>query len=211
MRKFLYCAVAIALAAGIGFSIGPTAEAGKNKALKLGTEAPVADIELKATDGKLHTLASVQGKMGTLIIFSCNSCPWAVKWESRVASIGNEYQDKGFGVIVINSNDPERASEDGFDEMVARAKTLAYEFPYVADSTSRVARAFGASRTPEVFLFNANGKLAYHGAIDDNPSDANAVEAAYLKDALNALISGKAILTTETKALGCGIKYSSDS
>lgn len=211
MRKFLYSVVAIAIAAGIGFSIGPNAEAGKNKTLKLGTEAPVADFEMKGTDGKMHTLASVQSKQGTLVIFSCNSCPWAVKWEGRVASIGNAYQDKGFGVIVINSNDPKRVSEDGFDEMVSRAKTLAYEFPYVADPTSRVARAFGASRTPEVFLFDANGKLAYHGAIDDNASDANAVEAAYLKDALNALIADEAISTTETKALGCGIKYNSDS
>ena len=211
MRKFLYSAAAIALAAGIGLSIGPTAEAGKSKALKLGTEAPVADFEMKDTKGVMHTLASVQGKQGTLVIFSCNSCPWAVKWEGRVAKIGNEYQDKGFGVVVINSNDPERVSEDGFDEMVTRAKTLAYEFPYLADPTSRVARAFGASRTPEVFLFDANGKLAYRGAIDDNASDANAVESAYLKNALNALIAGKTISTTKTKALGCGIKYSSES
>ena len=159
----------------------------------------------------MHTLASTQGEKGTLVIFSCNSCPWAVKWEGRVASIGNEYRDKGFGVIVINSNDPKRVSEDGYDEMIKRAKTLALEFPYVADPTSRVARAFGASRTPEVFLFDADGKLAYHGAIDDNASDAQAVESAYLKDALNALLTGETISTTETKALGCGIKYSKDS
>jgi len=211
MRKLIYGTVALALTAGIGFSIGPTAEAGKKKALKLGAEVPVAHVELKGTDGKMHTITNVQNKKGTLVVFSCNSCPWAVKWEGRVASIGNEYQDKGFGVIVINSNDPKRVSEDGFDEMVKRAKTLSLEFPYVADPTSRVARAFGASRTPEVFLFDADGKLTYHGAIDDNASDANAVESAYLKDALNALLTGEEITTAKTKALGCGIKFNKDS
>ena len=106
---------------------------------------------------------------------------------------------------------PPRVSEDGFDEMVARAKALSYTFPYVVDPASQVARAFGASRTPEVFLFDDEGKLVYHGAIDDNASDANAVEAAYLKDALDALSAGEAISVSETKALGCSIKFNEDS
>ena len=203
MRKLL----AIALVAAMGFNV----EAGKSETLALGAEAPATDLEMKGTDGKMYTLDSVQGEKGTLVIFSCNSCPWAVKWESRVASIGNAYRSRGFGVIVINSNDPTRAAEDGFDEMVARAKALSYEFPYVVDSASQVARAFGASRTPEVFLFTDKGKLAYHGAIDDNASDANAVEAAYLKDALDALLAGEAISISDTKALGCSIKFSEDS
>lgn len=205
MRK-LYSTLAVALALAMGFK----AEADKGEPLALGAEAPVTDLQMKGTDGEMYTLADVRGEKGTLIIFSCNSCPWAVKWERRVAGIGNAYRNKGFGVIVINSNDPARVSEDGFDEMVARAESLAYEFPYVADPTSRVARAFGARRTPEVFLFNADGRLVYHGAIDDNASDANAVEAAYLKDALDALLAGKAISIPETKALGCSIKFNRD-
>ena len=203
MRKLL----AIALVVTMGFN----AEAGKSETLALGAEARATDLEMKGTDGKMYTLDSVRGEKGTLVIFSCNSCPWAVKWESRVASIGNAYRGRGFGVIVINPNDPARVAEDSFDEMVTRAKTLSYGFPYVVDPESQVARAFGASRTPEVFLFNAKGKLAYHGAIDDNASDANAVEAAYLKDALNALLAGKDISISETKALGCSIKFSEDS
>ena len=203
MRKLL----AIALVAAMGFNV----DAGESETLALGAEAPATDLEMKGADGKMYTLQSVQGEKGTLVIFSCNSCPWAVKWEGRVASIGNAYGGKGFGVIVINSNDPKRVAEDDFDEMVARAKALSYEFPYVVDAASRVARAFGASRTPEVFLFNHKGRLAYHGAIDDNASDANAVEAAYLKDALDALLTGEAISVSETKALGCSIKFNEDS
>ncbi len=210
MRK-LYNPLAMALAAAIGLSMGLDAEAGKSEPLALGSEAPAADLQMQGTDGEMHTLGSVRGEKGTLVIFSCNSCPWAIKWENRVARIGNAYRDEGFGVIVINSNDPARVSEDSFEEMVARANTLSYEFPYVADPASRVARAFGASRTPEVFLFDAHGKLVYHGAIDDNASDANAVEAAYLKDALDALLAGEAIAISETKALGCSIKFNKGS
>ena len=210
MRK-LYSTLALALVAAMGLTMGLNAKADGSEPLALGSEAPAADLQMRGTDGAMYTLTDVRGEKGTLVIFSCNSCPWAVKWERRVASIGNAYRNKGFGVMVINPNDPARVSEDGFDEMVARADSLSYEFPYVADPTSRVARAFGASRTPEVFLFHADGRLVYHGAIDDNASDANAVEAAYLKDALDALLAGKAVSIPETKALGCSIKFNRDS
>lgn len=201
----------LVFALAMGLAMRLNAETDGDEPLALGAEAPTTAVQMKGTDGEMYTLADVRGEKGTLVIFSCNSCPWAIKWERRVASIGNAYQTKGFGVIVINANDPARVSEDGFDEMVARAQSLSYEFPYVADPTSRVARAFGARRTPEVFLFHADGKLVYHGAIDDNASDANAVEAAYLKDALDALLAGKAIAIPETKALGCSIKFNRDS
>ena len=110
-------------------------------------------------------------------------------------------------MIMINSNDPAKVAEDGFDEMVLRTRAKGFAFPYVVDATSEVAVAFGATRTPEAYLFDASGKLVYHGAIDDNASDAAAVEVPYLKNALNAVIAGKAVPAAKTKALGCSIKF----
>ncbi len=196
--------MAIALILGIGFMQGNKAEAGDG--LKLGSKAPMADVKMTATDGKTYTITSVKGKHGTLVIFSCNACPWVKNWEDRISEIGNAYQEKGVGVIVINANDPSRVPEDSYDEMVKRAKDKGFAFPYVVDETSDIAREFGATRTPEVFLFDAEGSLVYHGAIDDNAADAKAVEAHYLKEALNAIVAGKPVPMAETKALGCTVK-----
>jgi thioredoxin-related protein len=200
--------LAIALALGIGFSMGNSVEAGS--ALDLNAKAPKTDVKMKGVDGAWHTINGVAGEKGTLVLFSCNACPWVKKWEDRMSSIGNTYQKKGVGVIMINSNDPAKVAEDGYEEMVARAKAKSFGFPYVVDATSEVARAFGATRTPEAFLFDAKGKLVYHGAIDDNASDAKAVEVPFLKNALNALVEGEAIPKAQTKALGCSIKFHSE-
>ena len=114
---------------------------------------------------------------------------------------------RGIGVIAINANDPDRNAEDSFDGMIARAKKLGIRYPYAMDETSNIARAFGATRTPEAFLFDAKGKLVYHGAIDDNAKNPSAVKQQYLKRAVDAVVSGRAISMTETKAIGCGIKF----
>ena len=175
--------------------------------LALGATIPMADTKLKNVDGKDISIASEKGAKGTLVVFTCNACPWAKKWEGRVAQIGNEAEKKGIGVIAINSNDPGKNPEDGYDVMQARAKSRQMKFAYAVDGTSDVARAFGAGRTPEVFLFDASGKLVYHGAIDDNADDAKKVSKNYLKDAVNAVAAGKAVPTSQTKALGCSIKF----
>lgn len=175
--------------------------------IALGATMPMADAKLKNVDGKDVTLASAKGKKGTLVIFTCNACPWAKKWEARVAKIGNDAIKRGIGVVAINSNDPERNKEDGFDVMQARAKKQGMKFAYAMDRTSDVARAFGASRTPEVFLFDASGALVYHGAIDDNADNAAKVTKPYLEDAVSAVAAGKAVSTAQTKALGCSIKF----
>lgn len=207
-QKLTFGILALALIVGMGFALNNSVEAGS--ALALDAKAPKADVKMKGVDGAWHTIEGVAGEKGTLVIFSCNACPWVKKWEDRISSIGNTYQEKGIGVIMINSNDPKKVAEDGFEEMVARTKAKAFGFPYVVDATSEVARAFGATRTPEVFLFDAKGKLVYHGAVDDNASDAKAVEVPYLTQALNAVISGKAVPQAQTKALGCGIKFRSE-
>jgi len=175
-------------------------------ALSIGDPAPKTDVKMKNVDGRELSIADVAGPKGTLVIFSCNHCPFVKAWESRIAEIGNTYREKGVGVIAINSNDPNAYPEDGYEQMQQRAKDRGFRFPYVVDATSEMARAFGASHTPEAFLFNKEGKLVYHGAIDDNSRDASKVEAPYLKDALNALLAGQPITIKETKAIGCSIK-----
>jgi len=178
-------------------------------ALELGAVAPKSDVKLKNVDGKELSLADVKGAKGTLVIFSCNHCPFVVAWEERIAKLGNEFLKKGVGVIQINSNDPAKAAGDSFEGMQKRAKERGFEFPYVVDADSGIARAFGATRTPEIYLFDAAGKLVYHGTIDDNHKDAAAAKEHYLKDALDALVAGKEISTKTTKAVGCTIKFRS--
>ena len=175
--------------------------------LAIGDAVPMGEVKMKNVNGKELTLASSAGKQGTLVVFTCNACPWVKKWEKRVAEIGNAALASGLGVVAINSNDPSLNAEDGYAEMQKRAKTLKLKFPYVVDATSDVARAFGATRTPEAFVFDAEGKLVYHGTIDDNANDAAAVKAAWLKDAVNAVAAGKGVSVAETKAFGCSIKF----
>jgi peroxiredoxin len=200
--------LAAALPALAGKSGEKTADAKPAvKALAIGSKAPMADAKMKNVDGSEVSIADVKGAKGTLVIFSCNACPWVKAWESRIAEIGNTYSKKGVGVIVINSNDPAVQAEDGFDVMQARAEKFALAYPYVVDASSSVARAFGATRTPEVFLFDAKGKLVYHGAVDDNAHEPEKVQNRYLTAALDAVVAGKVVATAETKALGCSIKF----
>jgi peroxiredoxin len=175
--------------------------------IALGDVAPKSDVKLKNVDGKETSIAAVRGAKGTLVVFSCNACPWAKAWESRIVELGNSYSKKGIGVIVINSNDPAVNAEDGFDVMVQRAKDRKMTYPYAVDGTSEIARAFGATRTPEAFLFDRDGKLVYHGTVDDNAKEPQKVEKRWLKDALDAAIAGKPVPVAETKALGCSIKF----
>jgi peroxiredoxin len=137
-------------------------------ALHIGDPAPQRDAKMRNVDGRELSIVDVVGSRGTLVIFTCNHCPWAKAWQTRIAELGNTYQKRGIGVIAINANDPAAAAEDTFPEMVTRAKDVGFQFPYVVDSGSTVARAFGAERTPEAYLFDATGKLVYHCTIDDN-------------------------------------------
>ena len=179
--------------------------------LAIGAKAPagVAATKMKNVDGKSVSIADVAGKAGTLVVFTCNHCPFAKGWEKRMADLGNTYAKKKLGVIWINANDPGQHDEDGYAGTQERAKALGLSFPYVVDETSGVAKAFGASVTPEAFLFDAGGKLVYHGTIDDNRKEPDKVQKRYLQDALDAVVAGKAPAVSETKSLGCGIKFRS--
>jgi len=175
--------------------------------IKLGDAPPMSSESMKNVDGKNVSIATVKGKKGTLVIFTCNHCPWARAWETRIVDLGNTYRKKGIGVIAINSNDPDAYAEDAYGEMQKRAKLRRIAYPYVVDATSNVARAFGASHTPEAYLFDASGKLVYHGGVDDNAHEPDKVEAHWLRDALDQVVAGKAVALPETKAFGCGIKF----
>jgi len=176
-------------------------------ALALGSAVPMADVAMQNVDGKSITLAGAAGKKGTLVLFICNHCPWVKAWQPRIAEVGNAAVKQGVGVVAINANDPAAYAEDSFEEMVARAKQVGYRFPYAVDATSGIARAFGASHTPEAFLFDAKGKLVYHGAIDDNAQHPEAVKSRWLSVAVASVAAGKRVATAESKALGCSIKY----
>ncbi len=188
----------------------PVAKETAVRSLAIGAPAPMRGLKMKSVDGAEVSVEKAAGKNGTLVVFTCNACPWAKMWESRVAEIGNAALERGIGVIAINSNDPAVNEEDGFEPMKERASKLGLKFPYVVDATSAVARAYGATRTPEVFLFDAKGKLAYHGAVDDNARDAAAVKERWLHDAVQAVATGGNVAVTETKALGCTIKFRGD-
>jgi hypothetical protein len=195
-----------ALAGMVLMGMGGLARA--DKPLALGTTAPLASTKMKsATDGKLTSIADVKGPKGTLVVFTCNNCPFARAWEERIVELGNSYAKQGVGVLLVNANDPSIAKGDSFDLVQARAKERGMHFPYAIDEGGQVARAFGASVTPEAFLFDKSGKLTYHGTIDDNHQDPASVQKHYLKDALDATIAGKPPAQPETKSLGCGIKF----
>ncbi len=196
---------ALAIVAGPVAALAGEASGG----LALGAKAPMATTKMKNVDGKQLSIADVAGKAGTLVIFTCNHCPFAKDWEQRIVELGNSYVARGIGAVLINANNPDTHPEDGYAEMQARAKSRGMKIPYVVDETSAVAKAFGASVTPEAFLFDKSGKLVYHGAIDDNRKQPDKVQARYLKDALDAVLGGKAPAVTETKSLGCGIKFRS--
>ena len=174
--------------------------------LALGQPAPLSNVKMKNVDGRTTSIAQAAGSRGTLVVFTCNHCPWAQAWQTRITRIGNAAVADSIGVIAINSNDPEAFPEDNFAGMKARSKQLGLRFPYVVDATSDVARAFGATRTPEAFLYDASGKLVYHGTIDDNARDESAVKQSWLQEAVQAVADGKDVPVAETKAFGCGIK-----
>ena len=201
--------IRLALASLALATAGPATAAEPRPALPLGAPMPsaAATVKMKNVDGKPASIRDVAGQKGTLVVFTCNHCPYAKAWEKRVAELANRGSQQGIGAILINPNDPTTYPEDGFAEMQARARSLDLRVPYVVDDTSDVARAFGASVTPEAFLFAADGKLAYHGTIDDNRADPDRVTAPYLRDALAAVAAGRAPKTKATKSLGCSIKF----
>lgn len=177
--------------------------------LEIGAKAPMTDVEVKDVSGEMITLSEVAGEKGLLVIFSCNTCPWVTKWEDRYNPVANLAEEHGVGTIALNPNTAYRDNGDGFEDMQKRAEESGYEFYYALDENSKMAEAFGATRTPHIFLFNSDMELVYRGAIDDNANSAEDVEKPYLKNAIEELGAGKEISVKTSKSLGCTIKWPS--
>ena len=175
--------------------------------LKIGSQMPNTDYLLNDISGNQITLNEIKGKNGTLIIFSCNTCPWVIKWEDRYIEIANSYLKRGIGMIAINSNVARFKGDDSLYKMKKHAKEKKYNFPYAQDPKAKLAYAFGATKTPHVYLFNDKDNLVYRGAIDDNARDGDAVEESFLSNAIDQLLAGRKIKKTTSKAIGCSIKF----
>ncbi|MGN8226602.1 thioredoxin family protein [Gracilimonas sp. BCB1] len=177
-----------------------------NNSLEIGDKAPQINQEVEDTSGRTLTLSGVAGDKGLLVMFSCNTCPWVAKWEDRYNGLAALAAANDIGMIALNPNERIRNRGESMEDMRKRAQKQDYEFPYALDENHVIADAFGATRTPEIFLFDENLTLVYHGAIDDNANDANSVESTYAEDAINQMISGTEVSTKETRSLGCTIK-----
>lgn len=175
-------------------------------ALKIGQAAPMTEAKMKNIDGKELSLEDVKGENGTLVMFSCNTCPYVLRWEDRYAEVAKMCQEQKIGLITINSNEKQRGKQDSFEAMQTHAKEKNYNFAYVLDKNSALADAFGATKTPDVFLFDKEMNLKYKGAIDDNAKNAKDVKEPYLKNAIKNMVEGKEVKPAETKSIGCSIK-----
>lgn len=174
--------------------------------LAIGSALPKSDVTLQDISGKNITLKEATKSKGLLVMFSCNTCPYVIKNQARTKEICSYAQSNGLGVVVLNSNEAQRTSDESLDAMKTYAKDQGYNWYYAIDPNSQVADAFGANRTPECYLFDAGGKLVYHGAIDDSPSDAGAVKANYLKTAIDQSNTGKEVSVKTSRSVGCSIK-----
>lgn len=175
---------------------------------KVGDEAK--DFNLMNIDGEYISMADYRDADGFIVIFTCNHCPYAKLYEDRIIAIDKKYKKKGYPVIAINPNDSIVQPEDSYSLMIARADNKGFNFPYLLDADQTIARTYGATRTPHVFLLEKADNtyvVKYIGAIDDNSKDAAAVEDKFLEEAINDVIKGKSPNPDFTKAVGCSIKW----
>jgi peroxiredoxin len=172
--------------------------------LQLGAEAPPFD--LPGVDGHNHALSDYSESPALAVVWSCNHCPYVQAWEGRMQQVQADYAARGFRLVAINSNDARAYPEDSFEAMQARAREQGFNFDYLRDDDQSVLRAYGAERTPEVFLFDGDRRLVYHGAIDDSRNE-DSVTSHYLRDAIDAVLAGHAPDPAETMPVGCTVKW----
>ena len=173
-------------------------------------EGKVADFSLKNIDGNMVSLAGLKDAKGAIVVFTCNHCPYAKLYEDRVNALDKMFAAKSYPVIAINPNDPKKEPTDSFDKMIERAEEKGFTFSYLMDETQEVAKAFGANKTPHVFIVQKKGNdfvLKYIGAIDDNPQSATDVDEKFVENAVNALLKGQKPPKNNTRAIGCSIKW----
>jgi peroxiredoxin len=184
-----------------GLSTGLTAQ------LKPGENA--VPFTLKNVDSKMVSLSDYKDQKGVILVFTCNPCPFSVAYEDRIIALHKNYAEAGYPVVAINPNDDAISPDDSFEKMKQRAKEKNFPFPYLKDETQEVYKAYGATRTPHVYLLkNEKGKfkVAYIGTIDDNAMDAKGVSERYVDQAIRALETGEKVSPEQAKAIGCTIK-----
>ena len=189
----------------------PGQESGQNPLPGYDIGSAVQDISLRNVDGKMVSFADFKEAEGLIVIFTCNTCPYALAYEQRIQELDAKYSKMGYPVLAINPNDVNRQPGDSYEAMQKRAKDNGYTFPYLHDETPEVAKQFGATRTPHVYVLNraASGgfEVAYIGAIDDNYDEPSMVKSRFVEDAIQALQQGKQPDPAKVKAIGCTIKW----
>ncbi|UGU17088.1 thioredoxin family protein [Sinomicrobium kalidii] len=201
IKTLLFLAIAVAMSSFTARALG------YDNGYEIGDEA--TDFSLKNTDGKMVSLSDYGDAKGYLVIFTCNTCPYAQAYEDRIIALDKKYKKLGVPVIAINPNNPEKSPKDSFEAMKVRAKDKGFTFPYLLDKGQQIFPKYGASRTPHVFLLektDAGNIVKYIGAIDDNYQDEDSVETHYVEDAVDAMLKGEEIRINTTKAIGCTIK-----
>lgn len=171
---------------------------------KIGDTA--TDFKLKSVDGKMYSMSDYKDAKGFIIVFTCNHCPFAQKYQDRINDLAKKYKSQGYILLAINPNDPTVQPEDSYELMKVRAKEKGFVFPYLFDEGQKIYPQYGATKTPHVFLLDKNRIVRYIGAIDDNVDSANDVKEKYVENAIAALESGKTPSPETTKAIGCSIK-----
>ncbi|MGG7036548.1 MAG: thioredoxin family protein [Flavobacterium sp.] len=174
---------------------------------KIGDTA--TDFKLKSVDGKMYSMSDFKDAKGFIIVFTCNHCPFAKKYEGRINALAKKYKPQGYILLAINPNDPTVQPEDSFELMKVRAKEKGFVFPYLFDDGQKIYPQYGATKTPHTFLLDKNHIVRYIGAIDDNVDSADEVKEKYLENAITALENGKTPSPEITKAIGCSIKAKS--
>ncbi|MBU6324570.1 MAG: thioredoxin family protein [Bacteroidetes bacterium] len=202
-RNILYTTALLAFTGIVGLSMNQ-----QTAAYVAGDTA--TDFRLKNIDGKLFSLADMKDAKGFIVVFTCNHCPYAIKYEQRIIDLDKKFKPQGFPVIAINPNDSAKVPDDSYDNMQKRAQEKGYTFPYLYDRSQDVAKAYGALKTPHVYLLlKEKGKLVvkYVGAIDNNYEDAAKADRHFVAEAIAEIQAGKNVTITGTRAIGCSIKW----
>jgi peroxiredoxin len=172
--------------------------------LSLGSEAP--DFSLPDTEGQTWSVAQADDARASVIVFTCNHCPYALAWHDRLLDVARDYADRGVRFLAVNSNDAERYPRDSYEAMRDRVAREDWPMPYLHDASQEVARAYGAKVTPDVFVLDGERRLRYRGAPDGDYDDPGR-RAVWLREALDAVLAGAEVTRAETKPVGCSIKW----
>ena len=190
----------LAITSTIGFAQTP---------LAIGSTMPLGDVGMEDVSERSLSLNDISEENGLMVLFISNTCPWVLHYEEIILEISNYAEQNDIGVVALNPNEGYRERGDNMEEMIKHADKIDYGFPYLLDENHQIADAFGARRTPEIYLFNSESTLVYRGAIDDKTIDPNGIQTSHLRLAIDSILSGESVATSTTPLVGCTIKRAS--